>query len=259
MEYFVNKFIDNSIQNYLLLRGKEEYDKAHLFEIFVIRALVKIYGEINIMNPYKIKSENSFKCNLLMYGLTEKEMNEFFDNCELYEKWLDSNDATKTDLTIKIEKILIDMLIIKARKYSFSDEELAFFNKFFDPVNNTLAKMHSLITTDNDIIPNYWRKKKLGLDSKIDLVDVRTDLLASDDYESYGIEIKNVEKLDHKQVMNINSKIEATEKKQRKKHFIPKNIIISTGSGFVDTLMILSIMSTEIMIGLLFAFRFLRG
>ena len=113
---FINEFIENGINNYLLMKENKIYKKEHIFEFYIIEALCKIYGEINIINPYKIQSENSFKCNLLMYGLTEKEMNLLFTYFKQYENWLESDNVGKTDLTIKIEKMLITMIIIKFRK-----------------------------------------------------------------------------------------------------------------------------------------------
>lgn len=258
-KYFINSFIDNGIKNYLLLNDGKVYNNEHIFEIYVIKALCKIYGEINIINPFKIRSENSFKCNLLMYGFTEKEMDLLFLYFEKYEEWLNSENVGKTDLTTKIEKILIDMILIKCRKRVVDEEDINFFDNFFDPVNNTFSKMHSLITIDNDVIPNYWKRKKLGLNNKVKLVDVRTDLLAKDDYASYGINIKDVEKLTHEQVVVLNNKIQEKDKKSKNVLFKPKKIIISSGSGFVDTLMLLSIMTTEVMVGLILAFYFMRG
>ncbi len=257
--YFINSFIDNGISNYLLLREDKPYKKEYMFEMYVVRALIKIYGKINIINPYKIKSENSFKCNLLMYGLTVKEMETLFQYFDSYELWLNSENVTRTDLTTKIEKILIDMIVIKGRKHQITEEEMNFFNNFFDPVDNTLAKIHASITFDNDVVPNYWKRKKLSLNSKVDLVDIRSDLLASNDYATYGISIQDVEKMSHDQVQVLNDKIQEKERKKSKNWFHPKKIIISSGSGFVDTLMLLSIMTTEIMIGLVLAFYFMRG
>lgn len=256
---FINAFIDNGISNYLLMKNNMIYEKEHTFEVYVIKALCKIYGEINIINPYKIHSENSFKCNLLMYGLTEKEMELLFSYFNSYENWLNSDNVGKTDLTAKIEKVLVNMLLIKCRKRMISEEDLEWFSQFFDPVDNNLSKLHSLITLDNDAVPNYWKRKKMGLTNKISLVDIRTDLLAKDDYASYGINIKDVEKMSHDQVIELNGKIQEKEKKERNVLFKPKKIIISSGSGFVDTLMLLSIMATEVMVGLLVAFHFLRG
>lgn len=257
--YFINAFIDNGIKNYLLLRDDKVYAKEHMFEMYVIRALTKIYGEINIINPYKIHSENSFKCNLLMYGLSEKEMQVLFKYFDEYNMWLNSDNVVKTDLTTKIEKILIDMLVIKNRKHNITQEEMNFFDKFFDPVENTLAKIHSLITYDNDVVPNYWKRKKMNFNNKVSLIDIRSDLLAKDDYATYGINIKDVEIMSHEQVIKLNEKIQEKEKKSRRVRFKPKRILISSGSGFVDTLMLLSIMATEVMIGLVLAFYFLRG
>ena len=74
---FVNEFIEAGISNYLLMKDNKIYEKEHIFEINIIKALCKIYGEINIINPYKIQSENSFKCNILMYGLAEKKWNYY--------------------------------------------------------------------------------------------------------------------------------------------------------------------------------------
>lgn len=258
-DYFVNSFIDSGISNYLLMKNEMIYEKEHTFEVYVVRALCKIYGEINVVNPYKIHSENSFKCNLLMYGLNEKEMEILFNYFDEYERWLNSNNVGKTDLTTKIEKTLINMLLIKCRKHAIDEETLKWFDNFFDPVDNNLSKLHSLITLDNDIVPNYWKRKKLGLTKNVSLVDIRTDLLAKDDYATYGINIKDVEKMSHEKVMELNDKIQEREKKEKNVLFKPKKIILSSGSGFVDTIMLLSIMATEVMIGLLVAFHFLKG
>ena len=256
---FINEFIENGIKNYLLMQENESFEREHTYEIYVIKALCKIYGEINILNPYKIQSVNSFKCNLLMYGLTEKEMELFFSYGEMYEEWLDSENALKTDLTIKIEKMLVNMILVKSRKRKIEENELEWFDKFFDPIDNNLAKIHALITLDNDVIPNYWKRKKMGLTNKVKLVDVRTDLLAKDDYAAYGVNIQDVEKMTHAQVVELNDKIQEKEKKNKNVLFKPKKVLLSTGSGFVDTLMLLSIMATEVMVGLILAFYFMKG
>ena len=133
---FINEFIDTGISNYLLMKDDKIYEKEHIFEIYVIKALCKLYGEINIINPYKIQSDNSFKCNLLMYGLAEKDMELLFSYFDLYENWLNSENVGKTDLTIKIEKLLINMILIKCRKRMIDEESIEWFDNFFDPVDN---------------------------------------------------------------------------------------------------------------------------
>ena len=66
--------------------------------------------------------------------------------------------------------------------------------------------------------------------------------------------------MSEEKVRNINNRIleKEWEDKNRNKKFIPKNVIITSGNGFVDTLMLLSIMTTEIMIGIMIALYFIR-
>ena len=131
---FINDSITSGISNYLLIKNGKDYDKAHIFEVYVIRCLCKIYGDINILNPYRIDNENSFKSNLIMYGLSVHEMEEFISLMDEYSKWLNSEkNVGKTDLTSKIEIILINMIIERNKTNKFTTEELEFFDKYFDP------------------------------------------------------------------------------------------------------------------------------
>ena len=71
----------------------------------------------------------------------------------------------------------------------------------------------------------------------------------------------DISKMSEDKVKNINNKIIEKEKEEskRSKKFNPKNIIITSGNGFVDTLMLLCIMTTEIVIGIMCALYFMRG
>lgn len=260
--YFINESIDSGISNYSLIKDGKEYDKAHIFEVYVIRCLCKIYGELNILNPYRIKNEYSFKTNLIMYGYTVKEMEEFISLMEDYSKWLNSEKSVgKTDLTSRIEICLINMIIVRNRSKRFEIEEIEFFEKYFDPINNNFATLHNLITKDVNIIPMYWNRKKSLLNSNLKFKLIRHDLLSSSTYDKYGLDKDEISKMSEDKVKNINNKIIEKEKEEdkRSKKFVPKNIIITSGNGFVDTLMLLTIMTTEIVIGIMFALYFMRG
>ncbi len=258
---FINESINYGISNYILIKQEKEYDKAHIFEVYVIRCLCKIYGETDIINPYRINNENSFKSNLIMYGLKVTEMEKFISLMNDYSKWLNSERAVgKTDITTKIEIILINMIVERNKVKKFTKEEIEFFNKYFDPVNNNFETLHNLITKDVNAIPIYWNRKKALLNNSLKFKFVRNDLLSSSLYKKYGIESKDVSKMTKDEVKEINDKILETEKKENnnKKRFIPRNVIITSGNGFVDTLMLLSIMTTEIVIGIIIALYFIR-
>ena len=259
---FINDSITRGISNYLLIKNGKDYDKAHIFEVYVIRCLCKIYGDINILNPYRIDNENSFKSNLIMYGLKVSEMEEFISLMNDYSKWLNSEkNVGKTDLTSKIEIILINMIIERNKTNKFSEEELEFFDKYFDPKNNNFATLHNLITKDVNIVPMYWNRKKALLNNNMKFKLIRNDLLSSSTYDKYGLDKEDISKMSEEKVKNINNRILEKEKEdnKRNKKFIPKNLIITSGNGFVDTLMLLSIMTTEIMIGIMIALHFLRS
>ena len=242
---FINQSISYGISNYMLIKQGKDYDKAHIFEVYIIRCLCKIYGDLNIINPYRINNENSFKSNLIMYGLKLSQMEEFINLMEEYSIWLNSEKLVgKTDITSKIEIILINMIIERNKHIRFNEDEIKFFDKYFDPINNNFATLHDLITKDVSIIPMYWNRKKSLLGGNIKFRLIRNDLLSSSTYDKYGLDREILEKM--------------SEENKRSKKFIPKNIIITSGSGFVDTLMLLSIMTTEIMIGIMIALYFLR-
>ena len=261
MNYFINQSINYGISNYMLIKNGKDYDKAHIFEVYVIRCLCKIYGDLNIINPYRINNVNSFKSNLIMYGLKVSQMEEFISLMDEYSKWLNSErQVGKTDITSKVEILLINMIIERNKHVKFSNEEILFFDKYFDPVNNNFATLHNLITKDVSIVPMYWSRKKSLLSNNIKFKMIRNDLLSSSIYNKYGLDKETISNMSEEKVRNINNRILEKEREdnKRNKKFIPKNIIITSGSGFVDTLMLLSIMTTEIMIGIMIALYFLR-
>lgn len=262
MNSFINDSISYGISNYMLIKQGKDYDKAHIFEVYVIRCLCKIYGDLNIINPYRIGNENSFKSNLIMYGLKVSEMEEFIKLMSDYSKWLNSEKQVgKTDITSKIEIILINMVIERNKNNKFTVEEIEFFDKYFDPVNNNFATLHELITRDVSIVPMYWNRKKVLLNSVLKFKLIRNDLLSSSLYNKYGLDKEQLEGMSEEKLRNINNRILEKEKldDKRKKKFIPKNLIITSGNGFVDTIMLLSIMTTEIMIGIMIALYFIRS
>ena len=189
-------------------------------------------------------------------------MNEFISLMGDYSKWLNSEkNVGKTDITSKIEIILINMVIYRNKIIKFTDNEIEFFDKYFDPKNNNFATLHSLITKDVNIVPMYWNRKKVLLNNNIKFKRIRNDLLSSSVYDKYGIDKDDMSRMSEEKVRNINNRILESEKdtEKRNKKFIPKNLIITSGNGFVDTLMLLSIMTTEIMIGIMIALHVMRG
>ena len=262
MEIFVNSAIQNGIINYLNFINNKEINKIHIFEFWVIRVLVCIYGEINIINPYKLSKANSFKNNLLIFGLKEHEVNLFIKYMEEYDKWLNGPAGIKkTNIFNKISTLLINMLLIKSIKHNISSKDIELFNSFFDPEDKDLLKIKELMVEDKSLIPKLWKRKKGQFTEKLIFKEILPDLLEPSDYKRYGLSINEVKQLSNLKIKEINDKIINEERESSeggRENFDPKRLILTSGSGFVDTIVLLSIMVTEIMVGLLIAFWFLR-
>ena len=87
---FINEAFDSSIKEYLKL--KEAYNEIvdNSFSIMVLKILASIYGEVDIINPYIIRNENSFRQNIIKFGFSKESYENFknsyleFYNIKLY-------------------------------------------------------------------------------------------------------------------------------------------------------------------------------
>ncbi len=257
MEKFINEAIDNGIINYINYTENKDISNAHIFEFLVTKILVNIYGEINIINPYKSNNEKAFKENLMMYGLKETELNMFFNYMNDYSIYLKTpNNALKTALPIQINSLIINMIIYKNSIQNLTEEELKSYDEYFNFKNQYLSKYMELIVEDSEFIPKLWERKKTQLEKNLLFNTIKPDLLTPEMYTKYGLSIDEIKNLTNEEIKEINDKIiiddtsnggGATKEK-------PKQLVLSSGSGFVDTIVLLSIVVTEIMVGLIIAF-----
>lgn len=260
-KYFINPAIEYGIKSYIAYKEGSEYKRAHTFEMYVIKALTIIYGEKSILLPYKIDNEKAFECNLLMYDLKENDMKNFIRYMnEYYEFMKNYKSETKaTGLISEIESILIEMINKRNKRREFTEEEIHEFDSIFNPIEGDLKRLKSLVSSNTGLIVRYWQDNKYGLtNTQMRLMAVNPNLLMPEQYAKFGFDIRTVAVLTENEINNINDKIlheenhslEVNNKGIFKRH---QRILLTTGNGFVDKLMILSIMMTEIMVGLIIA------
>lgn len=262
MKVFANCGIQNGIENYLKFHSGEDINKIHIFEFCVVKVLVNIYGEINIINPYKLGKEDSFKKNLMNYELSESEMEMFIKYMGDYDKWLNNKEGSlKTSLPNQICSIIINMILLKSNNVKIGALEIKQYDDFFNPTQEDLIKLQNLILEDPLYITSTWLRKKSQLEKNIVLEQISPNLYPPEVYANYGIDIEAIKKLSNLDIQKINHEIKIEEEKNAeggKAKSESKKLILTSGSGFVDTMVLLSIMATEIMVGLLIAFSFLR-
>lgn len=260
-KFFINPAIEYGIRSYIKYQNGSEYKRAHTFEMYVIKALTIIYGENSILLPYKIDNEKAFECNLLMYDLKESDMKNFIKYMnEYYEFMKNFNSTTKaTGLISEIEKILIEMINKRSKRKEFTVEELAEFDTIFNPTDGDLKKIKSLLGTNDGLIQKTWCESKNELsNTQLRMIAVNPNLLMPEEYAKYGYDINCIAILSEEEIKKINTTIvdEMIRKsaKDKKIVFKKKNkLVLTSGNGFVDKLMLLSIVVTEIMVGIVIA------
>lgn len=265
MNFFVNRAIDCGIENYLLKKNNEKYDKSHIFEVLVIEMLVHIYGEINIINPYKLKDSKSFTKNLQLYGLSSKSVYQFINLMDEYYRWLSSTNKKNDNVIERIKFILLQMVLNKVSEKNLSSIEVTYYVRFFENKIIGLSETCQLMGDDNVNFYRMWKLKKGFIDSES--INFTYDLLLPDffdekKYKEFGISLNDMSKLSNETVEKINNKIvveDADTERKKNRFVIPLRLAISSGNGFVDTLVLLSVMATEIMIGIIIAVSVMKG
>lgn len=258
-KYFINPAIEHGIRGYLAMKEEMEYPQCYTFETSVIKALTIIYGEKSILLPYKIDNEQAFECNLLMYDLKENDMHAFLKYMNAYFYFLKNYKSHEkaTGLINEIEKIIIEMINKRSKRREFTSEEIKEFDTIFNPSEGTLKQLKKLISTDNGLIIKKWEDNKYGLtNTQVRLMTINPNLLNPDRYLKFGYDIKQVAVLSNAEIDHINNKIIEEENRifeleKKPSLFKKSNLVLTTGNGFVDKLMIVSIVMTEIMIGII--------
>lgn len=256
MDTFINKAIDNGIKAYINKNDNKDYASSHYYELTIIEILTKIYDYISIIMPYKTKYEKNFINNLKIYGLSNEDTNIFITSLEEYDNWLKNNKGTKTNSVNKIHLILIKMILLKNLYKPLSKEEIEFYDYYLSAKELKFKSILSLASNNIDNEINIWNhKKNVYLSNKnYTFTEIEPDLLSKTMYEKHGLSINQVKQLSNLKVNEINNIIVENEKEVKERsNFSPFKLVLSSGNGIVDTLVLFCIVITEIFIGFLVA------
>lgn len=225
-----------AIKNYI--EGKKEDQ----FSYNIIKLLSYIYSEADIINPYKLGDFRLLDTNLKKYGLTDLELEKFdtaFNKYVIYH----NNDGFYT-----LYKIIMDMIALKHQKVPLSKEDIKRYEDIFfagrtvkvleDYWNNTLYKINN--KSDKMVAKIYLQKKSIN------------DLKTLKHYKLVREKEEEISKYNQKLEMG---RIKAKIVKISNTPITP----ISSGNGFVDIIMILSFVATEVLVGAMAAITLIKG
>ena len=248
MNIFVNESITNGIKNYLAKKNGTLYDISHVFEYEIINLLIKLYGEINIINPYIVNNETSFKSNLMLYGAKEEEITKLIDLLNTYNKWLSSTSREKNSIIEEIFTILIKLVTYKALETNMDNGEMAYFKSFFALKDNKIRQIVEMSSNNKSIFKDLFAKVYKETKEEKEKPE---PYLSEERYEKYGLSMEEVLKVPEHEIERLNNLIEVKEEEEKVPKPSPLRLILSSGNGFIDALVLFSIMCTEIMIGII--------
>lgn len=269
--YFVNELFDSAIKQYIDSKSYPDGKVYNSFLVVLIRILCSIYEELDLLNPYHTNDMEMLYTNLKRYGANDKKINEFFELLELYnyieEKNKKNNLKVNNEYFIEIQKNLIDLFIYKKKSIKLTNEDYKeFFDLLYTPATSNPLRQSFNYLNASDIyeIAKYYQDRINESEEMI--ITEKKELLNMDVYKLFNYKISDISKMNNEQIKDLNKNIYASlninENAINKDYLIDEfvnsykyneNNKITTGNGYVDILLVMSIIITCVMIISIFA------
>lgn len=269
---FVNEAFTIAIKKYLDNKNTPESKDFSSFLVIVIRVLTLIYGELDIMNPYRtnnVAGAGGFDTNLKKFGLSNEQLNDFKNELLNYYQNEINTEVLKKSF-IRIQRLLVDMFILKKSHVVVSDEEINNFKSllYFNSDTNEIKKeLYNLLTPNSYEIINYLNSKLFEQKHNFVLTEYKDIALSQEAYQIAGYNIVEVMNMSDKEIENINNKvyhffrIKDSDLNKRKRlesainYYKKYGNAITSGNGYVDMLLLAGIVATGLMVIIIIAIR----
>ena len=269
--FFVNEAFEKAITDYLNSRDKEESVLYNSFLVVVIRMLVNIYGELDIINPFQIRNEFALDANMMKYGFPKENVTEFkrlLDGFYRIErKNMSSIKREENIYFIEVQKKLIDMFNVKRLNFGLTEtDRKEFFDLLYTPgTSNALRLSYNFLSANNIYeIAEYFKNEVAKVKEVPKQTEKEKDLLSFETYKFFGVGVSDLSKMNESDVEQLNSEIyksfDISENAINKDYLLEESIKafkmqrtpITTGNGYVDILLIMSVIVTTIMVVVIF-------
>lgn len=264
-EPFINDAVTKAITDYLDSRDNIQGITYNSFLVVVVRILVLIYGELDIINPYMSNDKELLVENLIKYRYSKNSVEVFIAKVNDYYKEELSNEErnikNKNTYFVEIQKMLIDMFVCKKMNFNITKEETKeFYELLYTPnTKNPLRLSYNYLNaTDINEIDNYF--KKTMQDNVKVVASSEKHILNAKGYKILGYDIMNVINMNSDEIDKINDQVYdyfgIRSNAINKEYLLEKAIAdfereqnrVTSGNGYVDMILFLSIIATILMI-----------
>ena len=264
MKPFINEALNKGLEDYLSSKDKPEGVLYNSFLVVVIRMLISIYNELDIINPYKTRNVDIFDANLMKYGAKKEKIDTFkrlLDGFYTIEKRNETSLRRESNIYfIEVQKNLIDLFNYKRFNYGVTDKEVKeFFDLLYTPgTSSALRQSYNYLNAENiyEIAEYYNSETEKNVQNE---EKEKKDLLSFDLYKLFNVSISDLSKMSSEEILKLNRNIykslDVSENAINKEYLLQEKIKeltnpktpVTSGNGYVDILLIMSIIVTVIM------------
>lgn len=268
---FINEAFEKAINDYLQSSDKVQGVIYNSFLVVGIRLLINLYGELDLINPYKMNDEELLKENLSKYGYSKFKVELFLSNLQLFYDIEKENQnkqiKTKNHYFITVQKDIIDMLICKKLNFDLKQSDVTdFYSLLYTPYsNNPLQVSYNFLNAEDVFEIDRYFKKQMKENIKIVKVKEKP-LLNIKAYQLLKYSMEDINNMDINEIEKVNHQVydyfKIRENAINKEYLLEKaleaiereNNKVTSGNGYVDILLIMGIICTIIMVVGIFTF-----
>ena len=268
-QVFVNEAFTKALDDYLKSADNPQGVVYNSFLVVVIRLLKTIYSELDIVNPMVVGDVDLLYKNLMKFGYLKDSLGIFFSNLQQYYDIAKDNEKSdvkvKNPFFISVQKDLIDMLIAKKLNFYLTETEVKeFYDLLYTPYskNPLQVSYNFLATTVNGSDPleidNYF---KSAMRDNVKIIKPKEKhYLNIKAYELLNYTMEDLGNMDSNELDRVNHQVydyfKIRENAINKEYLLEKAIEamereknkITSGNGYVDILLVMSIICTIIMV-----------
>lgn len=263
---FINEAFTKAINDYVESQNNKVGVVYNSFLVVVIRLLVNIYSELDIVGPFMMDSVETLKRNLMKFGYPEARINSFFVNLQQYYD-LEKENASlgvkrkENRYFVELQKQIIDMMIAKKMSYHLTDlETKEFYNMLYTPnATNPLLISYNYLMASNVLEVDEYYKKQMTDNVKMEEVKQKR-FLNLRAYEILGHNLESINAMSADDLDKVNTVVyeffKIKENAINREYLLEKAIEdydrshnrLTSGNGYVDILLVMSIIVTVIML-----------